>query len=119
LIDQMLSSIKLRPNIILEVEAMPTTLRLVEIGVGYTILSYSSVHHLVKAERIKVWPLVNPGFTRQLILATSTQRPTTVPSRALADIVREEVKKLGELLSMKHDVARQNGKSAASAQPRT
>ncbi len=98
MIDQTLSSIKLRPNLILEVEAMPSTLRLVEMGVGYTILSYSSVHHLVEEGRIAFWPLVNPRFTRQLILATSTQRPTTIPSRGLADIVRDEIKKMARLV---------------------
>ena len=40
----------------LEVDAMPSTLNLVEKGVGYTILSYSSVHHLVEAGRITTGP---------------------------------------------------------------
>lgn len=103
LIDQTLGEVKLRPNVVLEVEAMPSTLRLVEMGVGYTILSYTSVHHLVEENRIKFWPIVNPRFTRQLILATSTQRPTTVPTRGITDLIRDEVKKMAQLTSRKLD----------------
>ena len=52
LVDQAMGGANLTTNITLEVEAMPSTLRLVETGLGYTILSYSSVHHLVEAGRI-------------------------------------------------------------------
>jgi len=73
---------------------MPSTLNLIERGQGYTILSYSSVHHLVDAGRIKVWPIVEPKLTRQLILATSSQRPATIATRALTDIVRSTMRDL-------------------------
>jgi LysR family nitrogen assimilation transcriptional regulator len=86
------AGIKLNPH--LEVDAMPSTLNLVEKGVGYTILSYSSVHHLVEAGRITTWSIVNPQLTRKLILATSSQRPATVATRALTDMVRTQVREL-------------------------
>jgi LysR family nitrogen assimilation transcriptional regulator len=93
-VDQILASAGITPRIDLEVEAMPSTLNLVEKGFGYTILSYSSVHHLVTAGRIRYWRIANPALSRELILATSSQRPTTVAIRALADIVRREVRDL-------------------------
>jgi LysR family nitrogen assimilation transcriptional regulator len=94
LVDHTLAEADIRPRIDLEVEAMPSTLKLVESGVGYTILSYSSVHHLVTEKRIKYWRIENPSLHRELILATSSQRPTTVAIRALTESIRKEVKNL-------------------------
>jgi LysR family nitrogen assimilation transcriptional regulator len=94
LLDQVLGQAGIEPQIALEVDAMPSTLRLVEGGIGYTILSYSSVHHLVAERRIKYWPIKNPALVRELILATSSQRPTTTAIRALTLHIREEVKTL-------------------------
>lgn len=92
LVDEVMGAAGIVPNVELEIEANPSTLSLVERGGGYTILSYSSVHHLVEAGRIRCWRIVEPCLTRQLILATSRQRPTTVATRALADTVRATVR---------------------------
>lgn len=97
LLDQVLGAAGIEPQIALEVDAMPSTLRLVESGTGYTILSYSSVHQLVAEDRIKYWPIKNPSLERELILATSSQRPTTTAIRALTGHIREEVKELKKL----------------------
>ncbi len=40
--DDFLSGIGVVPNVQVEFDAMPSTLSLVESGIGYTILSYSS-----------------------------------------------------------------------------
>jgi LysR family nitrogen assimilation transcriptional regulator len=93
-VDHILTDAGITPRIDLEVEAMPSTLKLVEGGVGYTILSYAPVHHLVTEGRMKYWRIRNPALTRELLLATSSQRPTTVAMRALTDCVRKEVKYL-------------------------
>lgn len=92
--DQILGKAGITPRIEIEVEAMPSTLNLVERGLGYTILSYSTVHHLVEAKRIKSWSIIRPQMTRELVLGTSTQRPTTTATKALADVVRKQVREL-------------------------
>ncbi len=97
LLDQVLGSAGIEPQIDLEVEAMPSTLGLVESGIGYTILSYSSVHHLVAEGRINYWRIRNPSIERELLLATSSQRPTTTAIRALTAHIRNEVKELRKL----------------------
>lgn len=97
LLDQVLGAAGIEPRIDLEVEAMPSTLRLVESGIGYTILSYSSVHHLVAEGRINYWRIRNPSIERELLLATSSQRPTTIAIHALTAQIREEVKTLRKL----------------------
>ena len=91
LVDDFLSGIGVAPNVQVEIDAMPSTLSLVESGIGYTILSYSSVHHLIEAGRIRYWPIVDPTMTRSLVVATSTQRPVTKAARALVGFVRKQV----------------------------
>jgi LysR family nitrogen assimilation transcriptional regulator len=91
LVDDFLSRIGVAPNVQVEVDAMPSTLSLVESGVGYTILSYSCVHHLISAGRIRCWPIVQPTMTRSLVIATSTQRPMTKAVKALTRIVSGQV----------------------------
>src|SRR5690606_15538317 len=92
--DQVFGKAGIEPNIIIEIDAMPSTLNLVEKGVGYTVLSYSTVHHLVKAGRIRCFPIVRPQLTRQLLLATSSQRPMTMATRALTKIVTTKMREL-------------------------
>ena len=70
LVDDFLSGIGVAPNVQVEIDAIPSTLSLVESGIGYTILSYSSVHHLIEAGRIRYWPIVDPTMTRSLVVAT-------------------------------------------------
>lgn len=96
LIDSMLGEAGIVPRVEIEVEAMPSTLGLVENGVGYTILSYSTAHARVQAGRMRAWRIVEPGITRQLILATSSQRPTTPAMRSLVAMVGQEVRSLTE-----------------------
>ncbi|HEY5797225.1 MAG TPA: LysR substrate-binding domain-containing protein [Bosea sp. (in: a-proteobacteria)] len=96
LVDSMLGEAGIVPRVEIEVEAMPSTLGLVENGVGYTILSYSTAHARVQAGRMRAWRIVEPGITRQLILATSSQRPTTPAMRSLVSMVRQEVRSLTE-----------------------
>ncbi|RVU14236.1 LysR family transcriptional regulator [Methylobacterium oryzihabitans] len=91
LIDSCLGEAGIAPSVILEVDAMPSTLSLVEQGVGYTLLSYGPARHLIQAGRMRQWSLTDPVLTRELILATTSQRPTTVATRALAGMVRRQV----------------------------
>ena len=93
-VDALLGAVDISPRIELEVDAMPSTLSLVERGLGYTLLSYGPARHLVEAGRMKGWSIVDPVLTRQLILATSSQRPTTAATRALAQMVRQQIRDL-------------------------
>lgn len=94
LIDDALDKLGVTPNVRLEIDAMHTTLRLIEGGLAYTVLSYSCVHHLIESGRIRFWRLVEPRLTRTLVVGSSTQRASSKVSRALAGIVREEAQRL-------------------------
>ena len=65
-----------------------------ERGVGYGILPYASVIKQVRAGTHVVMPIVEPRMSRQLVLATSTQLPTTIATRSLAQTVKELVRDL-------------------------
>jgi LysR family transcriptional regulator, nitrogen assimilation regulatory protein len=95
-VDALLGEVAIEPRVVLEVDAMPSTLSLVERGIGYTLLSYGPARHLLEAGRLKCWSIVDPVLTRQLILATSSQRPTTTATRALARMVARQVRQLVE-----------------------
>jgi len=75
LIDNELEKLGVVANVVFEVDTMPSTLSLVERGVGYTVLSEGAVKHLLNAGRIRSWSLTEPTLIRELLLATSTQRP--------------------------------------------
>jgi len=91
LIDTELGKMDIEARVEFEVDAMPSTLSLVEGGVGYTVLSEGAVTDLLKAGRIRRWTLTDPSLRRDLLLATSTQRPMSVATRLVARLIRDEV----------------------------
>ncbi len=94
LVDRFLTDLGTKPQVVLEVDGFSAILRLVEHGVGATILSYAGVRSQMEQGRLRAWPIVQPRMSGQLYVATSTQRPTTPVTRALARIVRNEVQAL-------------------------
>jgi LysR family nitrogen assimilation transcriptional regulator len=91
LVDNEMEKLGLTLRVEFEVDAMPSTLSLVERGVGYTVLSEGAVKHLLAAGRIRRWALTNPSLRRELLLATSTQRPMSVATRLITRLIRDEV----------------------------
>lgn len=94
LIDRTLERLGIVANVQMELDAMTSTLALVESGAGYTILCDAAVRRLVSAGRIRSWPIEAPPMFRQLMLATSTQRPMCVATRAVTKLIRQQVAEL-------------------------
>ena len=94
LVETLLGRIKVIPEVECEIDSLSATLDLVERGVGYGILPYASVIKQVRAGTLVVMPIVEPRMSRQLVLATSTQLPTTIATRSLARTVKELVRDL-------------------------
>jgi len=101
-------------NVVFEVDAMPSTLNLVERGVGYTVLSEGAVKHLLNAGRIRSWTLTEPTLMRELLLATSTQRPMSVATRLVARLIRDEVQTILRGSNLPADRAPSKPKVASS-----
>lgn len=94
LVETLLGRFKVIPEVECEIDSLSATLDLVERGVGYGILPYASVIKQVRAGTHVVMPIVEPRMSRQLVLATSTQLPTTIATRSLARTVKELVRDL-------------------------
>jgi LysR family nitrogen assimilation transcriptional regulator len=94
MLDRVLAKADLAAKPKLEINAMPSTLNLVEAGLGYTILSYSCVHQQVTQGRIRCWRIVQPTMTRTLVMATSTQRPVTRVARLLMRMAHLQIERL-------------------------
>lgn len=94
LVETLLGKMKVTPNVDCEIDSLSATLELVERGVGYSILPYASVNRQVRAGSLVCMPIVEPRLSRQLVLATSTQRPMTILTRSLAGTIKELVRDL-------------------------
>ncbi len=94
LVETFLGKIKVIPEVECEIDSLSATLELVEKGVGYGILPYASVAKQVARGELVALPIVEPRMSRHLVLATSTQRPTTTATRSLARTVKELVRDL-------------------------
>lgn len=95
LVDRMAGQEGIDLDIVSEIDALPVIRELVASGVGGTILPFVSVHREVEAGTLAASRIVDPALTRTLVLATSSQRPLTVATRAvvkeLKGVVREIV----------------------------
>jgi LysR family nitrogen assimilation transcriptional regulator len=91
LVERSLARIGVCANIQYEINAVFSTLSLVESGAGYTILPLACIDQQISDGRLKSWSIIEPSITRSLVLATSTQRAATKATRALTRIVRTEV----------------------------
>ena len=89
LVDDAMARSGMQPNVLAEMDAMHSMLALAEGCLGYTVLSYSSVRERVLAKRLRIWRIVDPPISRSLLLATTTQRPSTRPARALTRVFKE------------------------------
>ncbi len=94
LVETILGKIKVIPEVEYEIDSLSATLDLVERDVGYAILPYASVIRRVQSGNLVCMPIVKPRMSRQLVLATSTQRPTTIATRSLARTVKDLVRDL-------------------------
>lgn len=94
LVDSELDKLGVEARVEFEVDAMPSTLSLVEQGIGYTILSEGAASDLLQADRIRRWTLTDPSIRRELLLATSTQRPMSVATRLVARMLRDKVREI-------------------------
>jgi len=89
LVDEAMDHNGLTANVQMEIDAMHSMIALAESGLGYTVLSYSSVRDLVMAKRVRIWRIVDPVITRSLVITTTNQRPSTKPARDLTRIFQE------------------------------
>lgn len=80
------------PNVVAEVDSLPSVKRIVESGIGCTILSLGSVAEEVEAGRMRAATIKDTSMLRRVVIATSVTRPATLASRAVCDLASDVVK---------------------------
>jgi LysR family nitrogen assimilation transcriptional regulator len=93
LVDRALAEKGLKPNILVEIDSLYSSLVMVESGLGCTVVSYPCVKRWIDSGRIEYRPLVEPEITRKLVTAIAHNRPSTRPVRAFASLLRTHVAK--------------------------
>jgi LysR family transcriptional regulator, nitrogen assimilation regulatory protein len=93
LVDRALAEKGLKPNILVEIDSLYSSLVMVESGLGCTVVSYPCVKSWIDSKRIDYRPLIEPEITRKLVTAIAPNRPSTRPVRAFASLLRTHVAK--------------------------
>jgi LysR family nitrogen assimilation transcriptional regulator len=85
---------RIDPNVVLEVDILPTMLAFVERGLGATILPLVSVIDHVRAGRLIARPIVGRTMNRTLVLMTPRSRPGSRLVAEFSDFLTAEVHRL-------------------------
>jgi LysR family nitrogen assimilation transcriptional regulator len=89
LVETRLASLGLRPQIAMEIDAVPAILELVAEGHGYAVLSPRALHGAAMAQRLTSRALVQPQIKSTLAIVTSAQRPSTPLQKAVVTMIEE------------------------------
>jgi LysR family transcriptional regulator, nitrogen assimilation regulatory protein len=81
-------------NVVAEVESVALTKEMVVAGIGYAILSATSVHADVKIGRLSSSRIVEPVLERPIYLSSSSTRQSTVAVRQVSRLIREAANEL-------------------------
>jgi DNA-binding transcriptional LysR family regulator len=108
LLDETARKEAIKLSVAIEVDSLILSKDVVAGGGAYTILPMQAVFDEVQSGRLQAAPLVRPGLSRHLVLATTTQRPLTRASREIVRLIRQLV---AELVS----TGQWQGREAASA----
>jgi LysR family nitrogen assimilation transcriptional regulator len=89
LVENGLAAIGLRPQIAMEIDAVPAILDLVAEGHGFAVLSPRALDGEAVARKLAARPIASPGLTSVLAIATSAQRPSTPIQQATTALIEE------------------------------
>lgn len=94
LIDQFAGEAGITLQVGFEIDALSAIKELVEEGVGATILPFASVSREALQGRVHARQIIKPVMDRTLVFATTTQRPSTLATRAVIKELKEVVQDL-------------------------
>lgn len=78
-----------RLNVVAEVDSMELTKQMVAAGVGYALLSATSVQEEVKDGRLTATPVVDPEVVGYIHLETSTKKTVSLATRKIYRLIQE------------------------------
>ncbi len=82
LVETRLASLGMRPQVAMEIDAVPAILELVAEGHGFAVLSPRALHGAATAQRLHCRTIVQPQLKSALAIVTSAQRPSTPLQKA-------------------------------------
>jgi len=87
LVETHLANLGLRPQVAMEIDAVPAILELVAEGHGFAVLSPRALHGGEAARRLRARTIVQPRLVSRLAIATSAQRPSTPIQLRTIDLI--------------------------------
>jgi LysR family transcriptional regulator, nitrogen assimilation regulatory protein len=89
LVETRLAALGLRPQIAMEIDAIPAILELVAEGHGFAVLSPRALHGVGSAPRLHARTIVQPPLKSALAIVTSAQRPSTPLQKAAIAMIEK------------------------------
>jgi LysR family nitrogen assimilation transcriptional regulator len=89
LVETRLAGLGLRPQVAMEIDAVPAILELVAEGHGFAVLSPRALQGAEAAKRLRTRTIVQPQLKSALAVATSAQRPSTPLQDAVIALLEE------------------------------
>lgn len=88
-VEAALTDVGLRPRIALEIDAVSAILELVADGAGSAVLTRNAVANSARPEAFELRHVGSPRLRIRLLMAVSSQRPTTLTQQATLNLIRE------------------------------
>lgn len=89
LVETRLAGLGLRPQVAMEIDAVPAILELVAEGHGFAVLSSRALLGAATADRLHSRTIVQPQLKSALAIVTSAQRPSTPLQKAVIAMIEE------------------------------
>ena len=89
LVEARLAGLGLRPEVAMEIDAVPAILELVAEGYGFAVLSPRALHGAATARRLHARTIVQPQLKSALAIVTSAQRPSTPLQKAVIAMIEK------------------------------
>jgi len=94
MLEQAAKAAKVPLKLDIEVNTLPLQIDLVRRGQVYTVLPLATVIRQVDNRELAAWPIARPTLARKLVLGSPADRPTSLASLRLQQLVAETVKEL-------------------------
>ena len=88
-VEAAITDLGLRPKIALEIDAVSAILELVADGAGHAVLTRNAVASSPRPGAFELRPIGSPRLRSRLLMAVSSQRPTTLTQQATLDLIME------------------------------
>ncbi|PWC20431.1 LysR family transcriptional regulator [Brenneria roseae subsp. roseae] len=82
------------PNVVIEIDAIPSLLLLVKKGFGYAILPANALNGVGQVDGLKALP-IEPALINRVVLATSSQRTLTPLAQKTIEILQSGIISMG------------------------